>query len=57
MKDDPTIKRIRQTRHEISEKCGHDAKRLVAYYQELEKQHADRLVSGKTGSEKADVST
>jgi len=57
MKDDPTIKRIRQTRHEISEKCGHDAKRLVAYYQELEKQHADRLVPDKTGAEKADVST
>lgn len=57
MKDDPTIRRIRQARHEISEKCGHDAKRLVAYYQELEKQHADRLVSGETDAEKADAST
>lgn len=32
MKDDPTITRIREVRHSISEKCGHDPKKLVEYY-------------------------
>lgn len=32
MKDDPTISRIREARHRISEKCGHDPQKLVEYY-------------------------
>lgn len=45
MKDDPTILRIREARHKISERCGHDPKRLVEYYMKLQEQHRDRLVT------------
>ena len=42
MKDDPVISRVREARHQISEACGHDPKKLVEYYmkrqQEREKQ-------------------
>jgi len=31
MRRDPTIERIRQTRHEISEECGHDPQKLIEY--------------------------
>jgi hypothetical protein len=42
---DPTIERIREARHRISEKCGHDPKRLVEYYMKLQaEKYADRLV-------------
>jgi hypothetical protein len=44
MQDDPTIARIRQVRHDISEEFGHDAKRLVAHYIEYQEQFADRLL-------------
>ncbi len=44
MKDDPTISRIREARHRISEQCGHDPKVLVEYYVKLQQQHRDRLV-------------
>ena len=38
MKIDPEIERIRAVRHRISEECGHDPKRLVAYYREVSRQ-------------------
>ena len=41
---DPTIDRIRQVRHEISERFGHDPDRLVRHYMELDKRFADRLL-------------
>ncbi len=45
MDPDPTIARIREARHRISEECGHDAKRLVEHYMRLqEEKYADRLV-------------
>jgi hypothetical protein len=43
MKDDPVIAEIRRTRHELSEKFGHDPKRLIKFLQEQEKQHTERL--------------
>lgn len=49
--EDP-IDQIRRTRHEISEKCGHDPRKLVEYYVELQKQHADRLISSPGPSER-----
>jgi hypothetical protein len=45
MKDDPTIARIREARHKISERCGHDAKRLVEHYMKLQERHRERLLS------------
>jgi len=43
MKDDPTIDAIRRARHQISASVGHDPRKLVEYYQEFQKQFADRL--------------
>jgi hypothetical protein len=44
MPSDPTIARIREARHRISEKYGHDAKKLVEHYMQLEREkYADRL--------------
>lgn len=45
MQDDPTIARIRQARHAISEKCGHDARKLVEYYIEMQQKHKDRFTN------------
>ena len=46
IKDDPVIAEIRRIRHELSEKFGHDPKRLIKFLQEQEKLHPDRLVKG-----------
>jgi hypothetical protein len=44
MLPDPTIARIREARHRISERCGHDPKKLIEYYMALqEEQYGDRL--------------
>ncbi len=43
MPEDQVIARIREARHQISEECGHDARRLVDYYKELQKRHKDRI--------------
>lgn len=45
MKLDPTIKRIRDTRHKISERFDHDSKKYIAYLKEEEKKYKDRLVN------------
>ena len=44
MLPDPTIERIRRVRHEISERCGHDPKRLVAYYRRFQKRFSGRFI-------------
>ena len=45
MQPDSTIARIRQARHRISEKCGHDPEKLVEYYMKLQKdKYAGHLV-------------
>ncbi len=44
MKDDPVIDRIRNIRHEISEKCGHKPEKLIDYYMELQKRHKNNLI-------------
>jgi len=43
MKEDPTIRRIREARHEISEANQHDPTKLVVYYLELQKRYAKRM--------------
>ena len=47
MKPDPVIDSIRAARHAISERCGHDPKRLLEYYQERQKALTERLVGHK----------
>ena len=42
---DPVIDEIRAIRHQISEMCEHDARKLVAYFQEVQRQYSDRLLS------------
>jgi hypothetical protein len=42
--EDP-IERIRRARHEISAQCDHDPRKLVEHYMELQKRHAERLIS------------
>ena len=44
-KDDPTIKAVRDARHRISVMVGHDARKLVEYYRQLQERHRERLVS------------
>ena len=44
MEDDPVIVRIRETRHRISEACGHDPVKLVAYYLKRQQEHPERLL-------------
>jgi hypothetical protein len=45
-KTDPVIDEIREVRHRISARCGHDPERLVAYYMELQEKYRDRLIAG-----------
>jgi hypothetical protein len=42
---DPPIDEIRRIRHQISAEHGHDPKRLLAYYQELQKKFEGRIVN------------
>jgi hypothetical protein len=44
LKDDPTVERIREARHRISEEQEHDPQRVVNYYVELQKQYERRLL-------------
>ena len=44
MKKDPAIESIRKTRHEISEKHGHDTHALITHYRSLEAKYAGRIV-------------
>ena len=43
-KTDPVIDEVREVRHNISARFGHDPKRLVAYYMELQEQYRARLI-------------
>ncbi len=45
MKDDPTIQAIRDARHRISESVGHDPRKLIEHYRQLQERHRERLVS------------
>lgn len=42
--DDPTITRIRDTRHHISSEHQHDPQQVVEYYIRLQKKYQSRLV-------------
>jgi hypothetical protein len=39
------IERVREARHRISAKFGHDPYRLVAHYMERQREHPERVVS------------
>ena len=44
MRKDPLIDEIRAVRHKISAEYGHDTRRLIHHYKELEKKYADRML-------------
>jgi hypothetical protein len=41
---DPVIDEIREVRHQISARFGHDPKQLVAHYMNLQEEHKERLL-------------
>jgi hypothetical protein len=41
---DPVIDEIREVRHRISARFGHDPTQMVAFYMEMQKQYPDRLI-------------
>ena len=51
--DDPVIDEIRAIRHRISDRVGHDPRRLVAYYIELQKQYEHRLIDASQDPERS----
>jgi hypothetical protein len=51
MKDDPSIQAVRDARCRISEKVGHDPRKLVERYRQLQERHRERLVSQPKRSE------
>lgn len=44
-KTDATIQAIRDARQRISEKVGHDPRKLVDYYRQLQERHHERLIT------------
>ena len=54
---DPVIDEIREVRHRISARVGHEPARLVAYYIELQKRYEDRLVAAERAAGPAGDST
>ena len=48
MQDDPAIERIRVVRHRISEECGHDPQKLVAYYMKRQREREQQEDPSKT---------
>ena len=51
---DPVIDEIREVRHHISARFGHDPTQLVAFYMEMQKQYQDRLIETAKSSEDRD---
>ena len=45
MKDDKAIVQIREVRHKISAKFGHDVDRLVRHYIRLQSKHKNRILA------------
>jgi hypothetical protein len=41
---DPVIDEVRAIRHRISAQFGHDPRKLVGHYMELQARHSDRLI-------------
>jgi hypothetical protein len=44
MQEDQAIAEIREVRSRISQECDHDPRKLVAYYEELQLRHKERLL-------------
>jgi hypothetical protein len=55
MKKDILIDEIRETRKKISAEFGHDTKKLVEYYMEMQKRFGSRLRRVKSRGPEADM--
>lgn len=44
-KDTPIVDEVRKRRHEISQRYQHDVKAYAEHLRELQKRHAERVVS------------
>jgi len=44
MTQDPIVKEVRETRHQIDKECGHDPERYYQHFQKLQKKLEKRLV-------------
>jgi len=53
-RSDPVIDEIREVRHRISARFGHDPTQLVAFYMEMQKQYQDRLIEATKSSQDRD---
>ena len=51
---EPVIHEIREIRHRISARFGHDPAQLVAFYMEQQKQYQDRLIETSTSTGRSD---
>lgn len=47
MRADPTIDRIRKIRHEISDECNHNTRKMIEYYMKYQQKFADGLMKGR----------
>jgi hypothetical protein len=45
MKSDPVIDEIREVRHAISAEHGHDPRRMLVYYADIQARFRDRIVN------------
>jgi len=52
MKKDIAIEEIREVRHRISRRFGHDTKALLDHYREREKRHPERMLREPVPGEK-----
>jgi len=46
---------IRRVRHEMSQKCGHDARKLIEMINELTKDQSHRIISPGNNAEQCDT--
>ncbi len=49
---DPVIEEIREIRHQISARFGHDPERLYEHYLRLQEEYRDRLLSTPGGDDR-----
>ena len=55
--NDPVINEIREVRHRISARFGHDPARSVSFYLEMQKQYQDPLTETAKNTERRDQLT
>lgn len=52
---DPVIEEIREIRHQISARFGHDPERLFEHYMRLQEEYRDRLLDAPKGDDRRQI--